>query len=313
MNIENIRLLVVEDSPYDARYLKEVLANHASTSARIVRFEVIWADRLETGLAHLARAGADVAFLDLSLPDASGLEAVTRTRAAAPDLAIVVLTGQRDEETGVRALQEGAQEYLIKGDCDKATITRAAIYAMERAKLLSDLRGQSIRDPLTGLLNRRGFLDIGARHLAWVARVGRSCVAIFADLDGLKTINDQFGHAEGDAALAAAAAALRSSFRESDVVARIGGDEFAVLATSTTRDSQEFIRSRLLQKVAEFNAESGRPWRLGMSLGMIPYERRDPCAIEVLLERADRQMYREKGKKRPMPAEGGEADPACSA
>lgn len=297
MNIQLIRLLVVEDSPYDARYLKEVLAGHCSTSLRIVAFAVSWAERLEEGLARIASDMPDVVLLDLSLPDAIGLEAVTRTRAAAPDLPIVVLTGQRDEETGVRALQEGAQEYLIKGDCDKVAITRAALHAIERSRLLSTLRGQSIRDPLTGLLNRRGFLEIGARHLSWVDRVGRFCVTLFADLDGLKEINDRLGHAEGDAALVAAAGALRGGFRESDVVARIGGDEFAVLATSATRDSIDLIRGRLQAKIDEFNAASGRPWRLGMSLGSVVYDRRNPCTVEVMLERADQEMYREKARR----------------
>jgi len=127
-----LRILLVEDNPGDARLIRETLRDAASLT-----FELEHAERLEAALPLLAAARTDVVLLDLSLPDAHGLETVTRTLAAAPGVAIVVLTGLDDETVAVQAVQAGAQDYLVKGQVEPGMLSRALRYAMERKRLLA--------------------------------------------------------------------------------------------------------------------------------------------------------------------------------
>ena len=127
-----LRILLVEDNPGDARLIRETLRDAGS-----LRFELQHADRLAAALPILAARGADVVLLDLSLPDAHGLETVTRALAAAPEVPIVVLTGLDDETVAIQAVQAGAQDYLVKGQVEPAVLARALRHAMERRRLLT--------------------------------------------------------------------------------------------------------------------------------------------------------------------------------
>jgi signal transduction histidine kinase len=125
-----LRILLVEDNPGDARLIRETLRDAGSP-----RFELRHADRLSAALPILAAREVDVALLDLSLPDAHGLETVTRALAAAPEVPIVVLTGLDDETVAIQAVQAGAQDYLVKGQVEPGMLSRALRYAMERKRL----------------------------------------------------------------------------------------------------------------------------------------------------------------------------------
>jgi signal transduction histidine kinase len=122
-----MRALLVEDNPGDARLIFEMLREAA--------VELTHADRLAAGLEHLAHNGADVVLLDLSLPDSHGLATFEAVHAAAPNAPIVVLSGMDDEGVAVRAVQEGAQDYLVKGNVESATLVRSMRYAIERQRL----------------------------------------------------------------------------------------------------------------------------------------------------------------------------------
>jgi len=125
-----VRILLVEDSPGDARLLRETLRD-----ARSLPFRLVHAETLDQGVKAVTGEGCDVVLLDLSLPDAHGMETVERMLAAAPELPIIVLTGLADETTAVHAVQAGAQDYLVKGTVEGATLARAIRYAMERKRL----------------------------------------------------------------------------------------------------------------------------------------------------------------------------------
>jgi signal transduction histidine kinase len=125
-----VRILLVEDNPGDARLLRETLRD-----AESLRFDLAHADRLEDALARVRSELADVVLLDLSLPDAHGMETVQRMLEAAPAVPIIVLTGLADETVAVHAVQAGAQDYLVKGTVEGATLGRAIRYAMERKRL----------------------------------------------------------------------------------------------------------------------------------------------------------------------------------
>jgi len=168
----------------------------------------------------------------------------------------------------------------------------------EHKRIEAQLRTLSLVDDLTGLLNRRGFLTLAQQQLKLARRQQGKQLLVFIDLDGLKTVNDELGHAEGDHALIDAADILKSTFRESDIVARLGGDEFAILATVDCEANSSRVIMRLQRRLASYNSQGHRPYRLSMSVGMVFYDPENPIVIEDLLVRGDAAMYEQKRAKR---------------
>lgn len=154
----------------------------------------------------------------------------------------------------------------------------------------------ALHDELTGLCNRRGFLLLGERVLDLCVRQGLPATVVFADLDGLKPINDRFGHEEGDSAIREAATLLRTAFRSSDLVARLAGDEFVALLTAATKGEEAV--DRLAQLVERRNDLESNAYRLMFSLGTAAFDPAEPVSLAELLCRADKQMYVEKERKR---------------
>jgi len=168
----------------------------------------------------------------------------------------------------------------------------------ERKRAESALQSLSLVDELTGLYNRRGFLAVTEQYLESFQRSDNGLVVLYADLDGLKGINDSLGHLEGDRALVRTAEVLKEAFRSSDIIARLGGDEFVLLAGVGADESAESLMDRLQQKIALANAQRNRPYDLSISIGVAHYDPDEACTIEELMGRADRVMYEEKRKKR---------------
>ncbi len=150
------------------------------------------------------------------------------------------------------------------------------------------------RDELTGLYNRRGFADAGVQHFALAERRKTPLSLLYRDLDDFKRINDTFGHAEGDIALKSAASLLRDTFRLSDVIARIGGDEFAVLLVDAPAACTDQLQSRFHAKVHDWNLATKNKWSLSFSVGCAAFDPTVPEGLENLLTRADENMYAHK-------------------
>jgi diguanylate cyclase (GGDEF)-like protein/PAS domain S-box-containing protein len=168
----------------------------------------------------------------------------------------------------------------------------------ERKRAEALVRLLSLTDDLTGLYNRRGFLTLAEQELKLAARTKRRMYLLFVDLDGMKWINDTLGHQEGDRAIRDAAALLKHTYRESDIIARIGGDEFAVLVHEARKEDERALTSRLERNLAAHNGKENQLFNLSLSIGVVSCDAADPCSLEVLLDRADRLMYEEKQRKR---------------
>ena len=170
----------------------------------------------------------------------------------------------------------------------------------------------STTDELTGLLNRRGFHLLAEQAWRIARRKRRDMVLFFVDVDGLKEVNDSFGHAAGDRVLMETAAALREICREMDVVARLGGDEFVVLALEADESSIEPLRQRLEKDLQARRALLDLPYALSVSLGTSHFDPSAPRPVEELLAEADRRMYSHKQRRpRAVPSAGpAEAAPA---
>jgi two-component system cell cycle response regulator len=292
---ENIEILLVEDNPGDVHLFREAMREGYDS-----KFELTHCPTLALALERLAEAEPDVIVLDLGLPDALGLEVVRMARAAAPSVPLVVLTSRDDETLGVQALHDGAQDYLTKADLNGRLLVRALRYAMERQRMKTVLENESLIDALTGLYNRRGFNTLVDNHLKQVERTRKPFALVFLDLDGMKRINDELGHAQGDRALVETASLLRGLVRQSDVLARLGGDEFVLLLGALDGDADATIRRRLNQRLDLVNAQSERKYTLSISIGIVIANPETPLVRDELLARADKLMYLEKQRKRQL-------------
>jgi diguanylate cyclase (GGDEF)-like protein len=222
---------------------------------------------------------------------------VKRIRSAAPDVPLVVLTALNDESLAVEAVQTGAQDYLVKGQINSNSLWRALRYAMERQRVQLEMLNQALIDDLTGLNNRRGFLSLAQYQFKLACRTGRPFLVAFFDLDGLKRINDKFGHQEGNRAIVDAANILKDSFRQSDMLGRLGGDEFAALIVDSRGESAETVTRRIQEKLNALNASPGRSYDVSFSVGIVAADPTRPADLETLLSLADALMYQEKKNK----------------
>jgi two-component system, cell cycle response regulator len=220
-------------------------------------------------------------------------------------LPVIFLTGHRDIETLQRAVRTGPLGYILKPfqEVELRSAIEVAIHkhradvanreredALRRnAELLKSL---SLVDELTQLNNRRGFFELARQTLKIAKREHHAMALFFIDLNGLKQINDTLGHLAGDEALRTAAEILRETFRDSDILARIGGDEFVALA-HVTRDTNA-LRQRLRDNLATSNQTGRRPFVLDVSIGTTVVNVTTDDDIEAMIARADAAMYEEK-------------------
>jgi diguanylate cyclase (GGDEF)-like protein len=232
--------------------------------------------------------------LDLLLPDAIGLDAVVAVREADPKVPVVVLSGQDDEALAVDAVQQGAQDYLLKSYADGNLLSRAIRYAAERKRAEVALEEQAMRDPLTGLPNRRLFLDRLNNALARSDRDTGSVAVLFLDLDRFKAINDSLGHEAGDAVLMEVARRLQKHLRPGDTVARLGGDEFLVLCEGVSSEHRAVeVAQRALSGLSPSFAIGERELSIEASIG-IALGRATQATSGGLVRDADAAMYRAK-------------------
>ena len=178
------------------------------------------------------------------------------------------------------------------------SVSRANQYLYDRERVLQELRTLSLSDELTGLYNRRGFFILAEQQIKIATRTRRGMLLVSADLDGLKKINDGFGHHEGDRAIVDAGQILRRSFRESDIISRIGGDEFVVLITEKPEINAEVLFGRLKKNLEVHNRRVQRPYPFSISMGVATFDPQDPTDLNSLLIAADKSMYESKKKHR---------------
>lgn len=210
-----------------------------------------------------------------------------------------------DKELGsvVREVDE-ISKALKSGDPGAESL-RVAVHpavwgAVRHVILERELRYLALTDDLTCLYNRRGFFAASTQQLKLARRNSQSMLLLFCDVDNLKTINDTYGHREGDLALVRTADALEAAFRDSDVLARLGGDEFAVLALEASGENEEAILLRLEERLMESNAKEFR-YDLSLSIGVARFDPRHGVELGELMAQADKAMY-EKKRSRPSPA-----------
>ena len=299
--LEPLHVLAVEDSPADARLLRESVAD----AGPMAKIELSFVHTLADAEAAVKNGRYDCVLLDLGLPDATGTDNVQRLRAANRAQTIVIMTGLDSEEAALGNLQRGAQDYLVKGRTGGAELVRIIRRAIERNRVLSEVDRlreeqyfQATHDALTGLPNRQLFLERAHRVLGHAERHGGTFALGNLDLDGFKAVNDQHGHAVGDSLLRLVGRALHDAMRDTDTVARVGGDEFLFLL-SPLDDSDLAIRvvARLRESISAIRTVDQREVSIGASIGLAFYPRHGRT-LELLMIHADQAMYQAKREGR---------------
>jgi diguanylate cyclase (GGDEF)-like protein len=292
--VNQSRVLIVEDHDDVAMLIEAWLERSAPGEFQLTRV-----DRLAAALDRLSDSPPDCVLLDLSLKDANGLEAPTAIHALAPEVPVVILSGLEDEALAVAAVQQGAQDYLVKGQANQHSVRRAVRYAIERKRGETELTRQARSDHLTGLPNRAHFLECVTNALARGKRYGERIAVLFMDLDGFKPINDRFGHAAGDELLVRVAARLRDVVRKSDTPARFGGDEFTILCEQIADEPDAVATAkRVIDGMRTGFDVSGKRVTVGVSIGIALSTAGYDNSAESLVRQADNAMYEAKHGRR---------------
>lgn len=294
---ELVRVLMIEANDTDLRTIKDLLSKEKDA-----HFEVTRAKSLKQGVEKIHNHTFDVVLMDLVLPDNEGVKGCQVIKQVAPTIPLLVITDDADEKLAKEALAQGAQDYIVRGERDPGKLLLLAIHhAIAREQMLVELRSLSMKDELTNIYNRRGFLAFGLEHLKLAKRTGRVYTLIYIDVDGLKPINDTFGHEMGDRVIVETAEILRRTFRVSDICARIGGDEFAVIVIESPDTSAPILRRRLQKTVDDFNKRNELPFPISLSSGITGSYNIDAPSVEDLLRQADESLYEHKRRNRKLP------------
>ena len=282
-----LKILVLTADPVLSATLDGLLAGLPGHDRRRARSVTGAIEQRET-------ATLDCVLVDLALVSGDELVDLARPAADASPSAVIGLLRHDCPLRTTQALQAGVQECVVVSDQTPARFARAVRQAVERQRVQHRFAELALRDELTGLYNRRGLMVLGEHQRRQCLRAGRTLVVAQVDVDGLKTINDTWGHQAGDQAIAATASILRCTFRESDIVGRIGGDEFVALAVDADAAAVHRVRRRLFHSLTAHNARAAAPFTLSFSVGASVLIPPSAPTLSELLQRADLELYRAK-------------------
>lgn len=277
----------------------------------------------------------DLIITDIIMPSMDGFSLVRRLRAEPLLMGVPVIfhTTNYDESEIHRLARASGIQHILRKPSEPHEILRAVNDSLKRPtvptklpqtgqlqrehlQVLADklyqkvteledanerLRNLSLTDGLTGLNNRRGFMVLATGLLKFSRRVGHSLSLIYIDLDSLKNINDRFGHTTGDMVITRFAGILTETFRDSDIIGRMGGDEFVVLIIDGTENDLESTQTRLKHNVDTYNIQTGHQYTISFSIGVIKVNPVSTITMEELLSQADKAMYEHKKNRRYTP------------
>lgn len=308
-----MRILIAEDDPISCRILT---ANLTKWGHEVV----VTRNGRDAWKALHAQGAPSLAILDRVMPDVDGIEICRQLREEKTDspIHVILLTSLNRREDLLEGLEAGADDYLTKPldthelrarlqsagrILELQESLRQRVRELEEAiaerKIAEEaLRNLSLTDQLTGLYNYRGFINLAEHHAKTARRSKNPSLLIYADMDGLKEINDTLGHRAGSTAIAAVGQILRNTFRDCDIIGRLGGDEFAVLVTNLQELDTAKLVERLRRNLSEYNEMSGHKFKIELSIGAVEIDHEQVWSIEDQMARADEVMYREKRKKK---------------
>jgi diguanylate cyclase (GGDEF)-like protein len=287
MESTHYKILVVDDE----EPMRKLIVSFLSPKGH----QCVTANNGREALDKFMETKCDALITDIVMPEMDGITLTKELSKHYQNLPVMVMTGYTEEYSAETAIASGAREFINKPFSISEFLIRFD-------KMMRDHKGEeallalSLIDELTGLYNRRRFFVLTDQYLKLSVRTKKRLLLLFIDMDNLKWTNDHHGHNEGDQALIDLANILKKTFRESDIIARIGGDEFVVLSESTDENG-EIVLTRLYENIEDHNAKGSRCYTLSISVGTTQFDPKYPVSIDELLSKADALMYAQKRKK----------------
>lgn len=290
-------VLIIDDSIAVRQRVQEVLQIEPKVTSVLTASDGI------AGFKILMEQPIDLILCDLVMPVLDGFKflALKQTRPEFADVPVILLTGEEDIRAKVRGLEAGALDYLTKPFDAHELLARVRIH-LKLKDLQDDLRQKNSRleqltrtDELTGLNNRRFFMEMLRNEFRRSERYGTSIVYVMVDIDHFKRVNDSYGHLMGDRALVAVSQVLMRTARAQDVIGRFGGEEFAIIMPQTELKGGELAAQRHRRLVEEepILLDEG-VLHITASFGVAQFPRADVRRVEDLIELADQALYKAK-------------------
>ncbi len=291
--IKPVQVLLVDDDEDDYVITRQLLSE-----IRNSQYDIEWITDYDTAVTAIGQSKHDVCLIDYNLGGHTGLELVRQIVELGCRMPIILLTGRDDHDVDIEAMSAGATDFLVKGQVSAPLLERAIRYSIERKRTEQILADRAYIDDLTGLANRALFGNKLVEALANADRTQMLVVLINLDLDHFKDINDTLGHIAGDLLLKQVAERLRKCGRDTDTVARMGGDEFAIVAVNIKHDyDASVLAKRILEVLSEPFDLDGHKVYTGASIGVTVYPSDDGDAGRLLMN-ADLALYRAKATGR---------------
>ncbi len=282
------KVLVVED--------EEPLRNIVVAFLSKQGHQCITASNGIDALSEVYHSKFDAVITDIVMPKMDGIALTKELLSMYPRLPIMVMTGFSEEYSAESAIKAGARDFIGKPFGYEE-------FSVRFNKIMTDHNGEEglitflLKDELTNLSDRRRFFVLAEQYLKVAIHAKKGSLLFYIDMDRLKWINDHCGHKEGDKALIALANILKKTFRESDIIARIGGDEFAVLLEPAVESNEKLI-TQLYENIRDYNANVTQDYKLSVSVGTVYFDPDHPISITQLLSKADTLMYSQKRNKK---------------
>jgi len=292
---QKVALLSVENSDDDFRKISGIMKHFPQIS-------LSRAITVKEAMKELENNHFDLVFLDHILPDGDSVDVLELIDIKGLEVPVVVITGEGDEMIASRAIQAGAYDYLPKHKMSETALSRSINNTLEKFRLkrkvkmaMEKMAEMCTRDELTGLYNRRFFIEALEREIARSIRYKAELLVCFMDLDHFKRINDTLGHCAGDMVLSQIGKLLRECIRESELICRYGGEEFAAILPNTGIDKAHIVCERFRKAVARhaFKYNSSQ-LRITVSIGSTSFHYSNPETIRGLISNADKALYRAK-------------------
>lgn len=287
LNLEQVKLLLVEDNPADVLLVTELLSE-----SQLGPFVLEHVENTEGALAYFQDNQPDLCLVDYKLGLDSGFELLFEASKGRIQVPMILLSGVGDYRTDLEAMQLGAFDYLEKSALSSALLERSIRYAIQQFRLVEALRQTAEEDGLTKLQNATAFKKRLAEAIARAKRSHKLLGLLFVDLDGFKAVNDTSGHDLGDEVLKLVSSRLRATVRQTDIVGRVGGDEFAVILEGLNQPTDaNRVCEAIIESIRTCPSEiEDQDFVLGASVGVAIYPT-DAEQPDPLLQLADKSMY----------------------
>jgi two-component system, cell cycle response regulator len=294
--IEHVRVLLVDDDESTAILVRSHLGKLKPS-----RYILEWRGTASDGLSALLTERWDACLLDYHIGDESGFDVLRTAVLRNVTTPIIMFTSGAGTDVDLATVRAGAADYLLKTELSPSLLSRTIRYAIERSRLLNEMRSLARHDHLTGLLTRREMDRVLDEELIRSHRYGHPVALMLIDLDHFKQVNDTYGHVSGDAALRAVASVVSQCARDTDRAARYGGDELAVLLPETDNVGACVLAERIRAKVAASGIElppdaqvTGGPIPLTLSIGVAALPGSTVATPSEFIARADSALYQAK-------------------